>query len=102
MKRPDPKRDPAGWRRYWDQQIAEAQEVTHAQVGDATYPRLAHGDDDPDASSKCHDCGCGLGQLHVPGCLVERCPRCKEGQACGCPCAEPGAEGLRGPEDLVH
>lgn len=26
----------------------------------------------------CRDCGCGLGELHGPGCCVEECPRCSD------------------------
>lgn len=33
----------------------------------------------------CHDCGAPVGALHVPGCDVERCPRCGN-QAVGCDC----------------
>jgi hypothetical protein len=33
----------------------------------------------------CHDCGVIRGELHLEGCDVEHCPRCK-GQFLGCPC----------------
>ncbi len=33
----------------------------------------------------CHDCGAMPGELHVPTCCWERCPRCG-GQAISCDC----------------
>lgn len=33
----------------------------------------------------CHDCNVAKGQLHHPGCDMERCPKCG-GQAIGCDC----------------
>lgn len=37
--------------------------------------------------ANCRDCAVRLGWLHIPGCCVEACPRCKTGQAFGCPCS---------------
>lgn len=34
---------------------------------------------------RCPDCNVEPGQLHVPGCDIERCPRC-HCQAIGCDC----------------
>lgn len=34
----------------------------------------------------CHDCGVIRGELHLDGCDMESCPRCK-GQYLGCGCA---------------
>lgn len=42
--------------------------------------------DDPEYPEHCRDCGTPRGQLHHPGCDVERCPRCKW-QAISCECA---------------
>jgi hypothetical protein len=36
-------------------------------------------------TSDCDECGAKAGQLHVPGCDVERCPACR-GQAISCNC----------------
>jgi hypothetical protein len=38
-----------------------------------------------DPLDNCHDCGVPVGELHHPGCDVERCPRC-EHQALSCEC----------------
>lgn len=37
--------------------------------------------------TKCHDCGAEEGQLHIPGCDMERCPKCG-GQAISCDCTD--------------
>lgn len=73
----------------WSKRIEEAQEHTHDTIGGVKYTRIAYGLDYPDAKTRCRDCGVAHGQLHVVGCCVERCPRCKD-QAIGCGCDEAG------------
>lgn len=34
---------------------------------------------------RCHDCGCREGEIHMFGCDMEICPKCK-GQLLGCGC----------------
>lgn len=45
------------------------------------YPRIRQGDDGrPRGKEPCYDCGCDPGDYHIPGCDMERCPKC--GQQC--------------------
>jgi hypothetical protein len=42
------------------------------------------------AQVTCRDCACARGELHVPGCDAERCPKCG-GQLISCECPESNA-----------
>jgi hypothetical protein len=71
--------------------ILAAQELVKVDVFGVISDRVPYGDESMyagiEVQSRCRDCGTPLGWLHVPGCMVEACPRCKAAQAFGCPCA---------------
>ena len=64
-------------------------EQTEYAIGGKQYARVRYGDeaDNWGADQRpCHDCAVVKGQYHVPGCDVERCPRCGR-QTITCDCA---------------
>ena len=83
-----PQAGTAEWAAYWQQQIEAAQAEPTVMLAGVSYRRIPYGRDYPDGLPQCRDCGVEHGQLHVPACCVERCPRC-DGQAISCLCDEP-------------
>lgn len=80
------------WEAFWQTNMELSQRVRVYEIG-VDYPRIPYGHESdwkafniipPDT---CHDCGVRLGMLHVPGCDVEQCPKCKW-QAISCECNE--------------
>lgn len=65
-----------------------AQRETTYSIRGHEYARIPFGHDlasDGSQPAACHDCGAMLGDLHVPTCCWEQCPRCA-GQAISCDC----------------
>lgn len=72
----------------WADTLARAQHDRTISICGEVYERIPFGQDDfGKASSRraCRDCGAARGELHVPACCWEQCPRCK-GQAISCEC----------------
>ena len=86
----------------WPERIRQAQVVTIYVIEGRKYPRVRYGDEDENWGADtrpCHDCAVVKGELHVPGCDVERCPACG-GQAISCGC-ESHSHTERGPHHRV-
>jgi hypothetical protein len=74
--------------RGWGKVLAEAQDQRTYSIAGEVFERIPFGQDYAAEASglpSCRDCAAGRGQLHVPVCCCEQCPRCG-GQAIGCDC----------------
>ncbi len=54
----------------------------YTDMGPKVYARVPY-----NGEGHCHDCAVATGQLHHPGCDMERCPKCN-GQALSCGCTD--------------
>jgi hypothetical protein len=59
--------------------------ATVVLIGGFGFPRSRDHDESDDG--RCHDCGAVHGELHHPGCDMERCPVCN-GQLISCGCLD--------------
>ena len=74
----------------WPARILAAQKIEMATVAGSDFSRIRFGEEKRDwgaDAGPCHDCGVVKGQFHVPGCDVERSPRCG-GQFISCDCSD--------------
>ena len=74
----------------WPDRLAEAQEMKYHTIAGSRHKRVRYGDEDQDWGDRrgpCPDCAAIMGELHVPGCEIERCPMCG-GQVLGCDCVD--------------
>lgn len=72
----------------WNDVLAEAQTDRTYSIAGEVFERIPFGEDHAGKASdaaSCRDCAAARGQLHVPICCLEQCPRCG-GQAIGCDC----------------
>ena len=93
------------WKAFWQKNIELSQQVTRYEIEGEEYQRIPYGSEPGHEEvieradwtvqtwkqithdKACHDCAVTFGQLHVPGCDVEECPKC-HGQAISCGCAD--------------
>lgn len=72
----------------WQDEFQQAQLKVHYKLEGKLYPRIRYGSEEDDWGADdrpCHDCDAKKGKYHLPGCDVERCPRCKNQViTCGC------------------
>lgn len=73
----------------WPAKIVAAQAVTTYTLNGRQVARVAYARDGVEClvNQPCFDCAVLPGQLHVPGCELERCPVCG-GQVVNCGCLD--------------
>jgi hypothetical protein len=82
----------------WPERIQAAQTVRYLMIDGRRFARIRYGAESDDWGADehaCHDCRVIKGELHVPGCDGEECPRC-HGQLLTCACVEDLAAFIQG------
>ncbi len=72
----------------WPEKIEEAQTISFYDIDGRNYKRIRYGDELHGTRAQtqpCRDCCVLKGELHVPRCDYEQCPKCGE-QVIGCEC----------------
>jgi hypothetical protein len=71
----------------WPEKIEEAQTILSVEIDGKTYSRPSYGEEtfEWNTETPCHDCSVHEGELHVPSCSKEQCPKCGD-QIFGCEC----------------
>lgn len=75
----------------WPEKVEQAQLMSCYEIDGVSFDRIRFGLESWRPSKpmrECGDCAALPGELHVPGCDAEECPRCHE-QAFCCDCAHP-------------
>ena len=74
----------------WPAQIEAAQDIKTISIANTLFKRIPFGhekDMPTERLDNCGDCGVLRGQLHVPECDIEQCPKCI-GQLVSCDCLD--------------
>lgn len=78
-----PKENRAKWQTWQSKRVELSQRVKVYEIAGESYERESY---NPDYEvESCHDCGVKRGMFHIPGCDMERCPKCR-GQSISCDC----------------
>lgn len=80
--------DQCAYDHAWAEIIGRAQHDREYTILGRLYERIPFGNDlfgCATARPTCRDCGAARGELHVPTCCWEQCPRCgRQGISCDC------------------
>jgi len=81
----------------WPDEIKAAQKQTSYTINGQSRHRVPYCSETGTTWERplnCRDCKVQVGELHVPGCLIEECPVCED-QAWGCDCENQDRENCK-------